>query len=190
MILSLFTRAPANPGRHPARLMHPECPIEQSVRGRDAPAREALIDEAWRRRSPASATLLVGDHRGLRILAPTEPALALALGELVLRHGEGLIVEPPTVRYVQGVPVLEPWMSETVNAPHAHADKLEEDFLARRGHLRRMSPVAGRMVLEGEAPLADLLGYDDWLAELTGEEPLVATALSRYLPIDRGPRAA
>jgi len=91
---------------------------------------------------------------------------------------------------VHGAPVLEPWMSVTVNVPYPHADMLEEDFHARRGHLRRMTPVAGRMVLEGEAPLADLLGYDDWLAELTGDEPLVATALSRYLPIDRGPRAA
>jgi len=45
-------------------------------------------------------------------------------------------------------------------------------------------------VLEGEAPLADLLGFHDWLADLTAGGPYVSTWLSRYLPIDHRPEAA
>jgi hypothetical protein len=190
MILSLFTRAPAPESRHPARLMHPECPIEQTLRGRTPQVREALVEEAWRRRPAESSVLYVGDHRGLRILARCEATLALARAELVLRHGDGLVVEPPMVRYVHGSPVLEPWMSVTVTAPLQFWEEVEQDFLDRRGQVGRLTSLTQAFVLKGEAPLADLLGYDDWLAELTHSEGCASAQLSRYVPIDEGPRVA
>ena len=44
-------------------------------------------------------------------------------------------------------------------------------------------------VVEGEAPLADLLGYREDMRELLGDdwsESHVATWLSRYVPVDGG----
>jgi predicted membrane GTPase involved in stress response len=190
MILSLFTRTPAPPSRHPRRLMHPECPIEQMLRGRTPQVREALVEEAWRRRPPESHVLYIGDHRGLRILARSECALAMAIAELAVRYGEGLEAEPPTVRYVHGSPVLEPWMSVTVNAPQRFRDEVEQDLNERRGQVRRLTPLSEVFVMEGEAPLADLLGYEDGLAGLTDNDAFMAAQLSRYVPIDQGPRAA
>jgi hypothetical protein len=190
MILSLVTRTPAPDHRHPRRLMHPECPIEQTLRGRTPQVREALLEEAWRRRPPGSHTLYVGDHRGLRILARSESSLALATAELAVRYGEALIVEPPMVRYVHGSPVLEPWMSVTVNAPPRCRDAVERDFVERRGDVRRLTELSEAFVMEGEAPLADLLGYEDWLADCTDNDGFTAAQLSRYVPIDQGPRAA
>jgi hypothetical protein len=190
MILSLFTRAPAPDSRHPRRLMHPECPIEQTLRGRTPQVRDALLEEAWRRRPRRAQVHYLGDHRGLRILAHTEATLALATAELALRYGEALIAEPPSVRYVHGSPVLEPWMGVTVNAPPRCRDAVEQDFVGRRGQVHRATDVGEAFVLEGEAPLADLLGYEDWLAACTGTDGFMAAQLSRYVPIDHGPRAA
>ena len=52
----------------------------------------------------------------------------------------------------------------------------------------------GNFVLEAEAPLAALLGYEQWLQELFADDwdgSYVGLWLSRYVPIDgNGPEAA
>jgi translation elongation factor EF-G len=62
--------------------------------------------------------------------------------------------------------------------------------LRRRGRIKRLDE-RGPFILEGEAPLAALLGYRQWLRDLIQDDAYVGLRLSRYLPIDDdGPRAA
>jgi hypothetical protein len=192
MVLPLFTRdASQTVTRRFRPAWHPEYPIEQTVRCRQEQTRAALLQEAWRRRSSADDSLYVADYDGLRILAPTEGALQHAVATLENTYGNALVVEPLSIRYIHGALVLEPWMAVLVNVPARYGFVVEHDFVRRRGQVRRFDQHGAAFVLEGEAPLADLLGYSDWLRVVTKDDPSVAMWLSRYLPIDSdGPKAA
>ena len=191
MVLSLFTQAGSRTTDRPFRpAWHPEYPIEQTIRWTDEPTRAALLQEGWRRRSTPDDVLFVAHYDGLRILGPTERVLEHAVANLQRRYGNAL-VEPPSIRYIHGAHVLEPWMTILVNVPRHHGFVIEHDFVCRRGDIRRFDLHGAAFVLEGEAPLAELLGYTAWLEDVIKDEPSVAMWLSRYLPIDGdGPRAA
>ena len=81
-------------------------------------------------------------------------------------------------------------MSVVINGPVSNLLVVQMDFLERKGRIKRLVQ-SGHFVLEGEAPLASLLGYQRWVRDLAEPEPCVSIWLSRYLPIDDdGPRAA
>jgi len=167
-----------------ATMWHPECPIEQFARTADPERREALLREAWRREHRGGGARLIAHADGLRILAESEGALNSVVAKLRAAHGDSLVLEPPAIRYVHGAHILEPWMEVLVNVPERYGLLLKHDFGRRRGSIRRLAQQGAAFVLEGEAPLATLLGYGDWVGELTGTAPSVMTRLSRYVPID------
>ena len=154
------------PARGAARrgpsLLHPECPIEQALWSADEVVQAGLMQEIWRREAfVADGVLLVADPKSLRVLARCEAALRRPVAALRERHGDTVVVEAPAVRYAHGAPVLT---------------RVESD--------------RDPFVLEADAPLADLLGFGDWLdAHASGVEASIW--LSRYRPIGGdGPRAA
>ena len=137
--------------------------------------------------------LFIADYNGLRVLGRSEASLNLVANTLQRRFGNGLSVDCPVVRYVFGVPVLEPYMTVLVQGPLAHLSRVRNDIAQRRGRIARVSK-RGNFVLKAEAPLAALLGCGEWLQELFGEdrdESYVGLWLSRYVAIDgHGPQAA
>jgi predicted membrane GTPase involved in stress response len=173
-------------------MLHPECPIEQAVYSDDVHVQAELAREIWRRHSFLDeGTLLVAETKRLRVLARTEGALRGPVEVLRERHGPALVVEPPTVRYAHGAPVLEPYMTVLLCGPERYLPLVQRDLVRRRGHFRRIDDTAKRFVLEAEAPLAGLLGYAAWLDELTESDAEASMWLSRYVPIDDdGPHAA
>ena len=169
-------------------LMHADCPIEQTVRSNDANTQSQLMQEPWSR--SLECTLFVADYNGLRLLGKSEGALDAAVEPLRRRFGDRLVVDPPSVRYAFGVPTLEPYMTVAISGPQRYLPAIQTDFLQRRGRVLRVQQ-GGPFVLEGEAPLARLLGYRQWLRYSMDNVPNVYLCLSRYLPIDDdGPRAA
>ncbi len=195
MDLAFFTkRRAALPGRaRRGEIEHPECPIEQSVRGRDDAAKAQLARFAWERPNGDDGTAFVADDHGLRVLARCEAALAKAVQPLKRRFAMRILLRPPTVRYVPGNPVLEPYMLVALSGPESHLSLVQKDMARRRGRIVRIAaPGDGTFRLEAEAPLAQLIGYTSWLSALTKQDAPQASAwLSRYLPIDDGgPRAA
>jgi hypothetical protein len=70
---------------------------------------------------------------------------------------------------------------------------VRKDFAGRRGRVTRIVQRSA-FVLEGEAPLADLLGYHEHMCDLLAEDwsrSHVSTWLSRYVAADGdGPEAA
>ena len=171
-------------------LIHPECPIEQTLRSDDAETQGQLMQRALVAKIRPEGTLFVADYNGLRLLGRSERALDAAVEPLQRRFGDRLVVDAPSVRYAFGVPTLEPYMTVLINGPERYLPVIQRDFLRRRGRIKRLDQ-RGPFVLEGEAPLASLLGYGQWLRDLMEDDPYVGLWLSRYLPIDDdGPRAA
>lgn len=178
--------------RRGAAMLHPECPIEQTVRGRTAPVQAQLLQEIGRRHSfIADGALLVAEPGCLRVLARTERALDAPVGALRERYGGDVIVEPASVRYVHGAPVLEPFMNVLVTGPARHLQYVQSDLGERRGAMTRVDQRAGVFVIEAEAPLGHLLGYGDRLDERFEGSVEASLWLSRYCPIaGDGPYAA
>jgi predicted membrane GTPase involved in stress response len=178
--------------RRGATMLHPECPIEQTVRGRAAPVQAQLLQEIWRRHSfIADAAMLVAEPNCLRVLARTERALAAPVEALRRRYGADVVVEPASVRYVHGAPVLEPFMNVLVTGPARHLQFVQSDLGQRRGTMTRVDQRADVFVLEAEAPLGHLLGYADRLDERFDGSVEASLWLSRYCPIaGDGPYAA
>jgi hypothetical protein len=190
-----FTRPRATtPGRtRRGEIAHPECPIEQSVRGRDDATRTQLARFAWERPAARAGSTLVADDQGLRVLARCEATLSRAVQPLARRFAGRIVLRSPAVRYVPGNPVLEPYMMVDVIGPHVHLPLVRKDMARRGGRVVGVDARGdGTFRLEAEAPLALLMGYASWLAALNERDmPQASARLSRYLPIDDGgPRAA
>ena len=194
MDLAFFTknRAAAVRARR-GPIPHPECPIEQSVRGRDDATRAQLTCFAYEWPTAYAGAAFVTDDHGLRVLARCEVTLSQAIERLTRRFDGRLVLRPPAVRYVPGNPVLEPHMLVAVRGPEHYLPLVQKDMARRCGRIVRVAaPGDATFRLEAEAPLAQLTGYTNWLSALTEEDmPQASAWLSRYLPIDDGgPRAA
>ncbi len=167
--------------RRGTSMLHPECPVEQSIRSDDAAVQAALLQAIWRRHSfIEQGALLVAEPKGLRVLARTEGALRGPVDALSRQYGRALIVEPPSVRYAHGAPVLEPYMTVLLCGPARYQPRLQGDLVQRRAQLTRVDQRADPFVLEAEAPLGSLLGYREWLDDWSGGDIDVSMWLSRY----------
>ena len=174
------------------RMLHPECPIEQSLHAADPAVQAQLMQEIWVRRSSIDeGALLIADPDCVRVLARTEGALRAPVEALRQRYAPALVVEPPTVRYAHGAPVLEPYMNLLLCGAEPYLPPVQKELAKRRSVIRRLDRHGGRFVLEAEAPLGNLLGLGDWLGARTNGAIDASMWLSRYLPIDDdGPFAA
>jgi len=125
------------------------------------------------------------------VLARTERALTAPVDALRRRYGGDVVVEPASVRYAHGAPVLEPFMNVLVTGPARHLQYVQSDLGQRRGAMTRVDQRAGVFVIEAEAPLGHLLGYGDRLDERFDGSVEASLWLSRYCPIaGDGPYAA
>ncbi len=178
---------------HYEALDRPEYPIEQSFGSDDPLTQQQLMQEPSRVTPEPDYTVFVAQCNALRVLGRSEASLRRVAETLRQRFGESLVIRPPMVRYTGSAPVLEPYMIVLVSAPLSYLPPVRNDFVARGGRIQRIVERTG-FVLEGEAPLAELLGYDEQLRTLFREqwmETHVAVWLSRYVPVaDDGPEAA
>jgi hypothetical protein len=89
----------ATPGRtRRGEIEHPECPVEQSVRGRDDAAKAHRVRFAWDQPAAHDGTTLVADDHGLRVLAPSEATLTRAVQRLARRFAGRIVLRAPAVR--------------------------------------------------------------------------------------------
>lgn len=178
--------------RRDRSMLHPECPIEQTVRASTPGVQAQLLQEIWRQHwFVDDGALLVAEPSCLRVLARTEGGLRTPIEALRRRYGEAVMVEPPSVRYAHGAPVLEPFMNVLVTGPAPHLGDVQKDLGRRRALFARIDRHPDTFVLEAEAPLGHLLGYREWLDVRFDSAIDVGMWLSRYCPItDDGPSAA
>ncbi|MGB5833356.1 MAG: elongation factor G [Thiohalocapsa sp.] len=80
--------------------------------------------------------------------------------------------------------ILEPIVTIRITAQDSAMGDLAGDLSGRRGHINGSETKSGgRIVIEGEAPLAELEGYESRLKSLTGGEGTYAIELSHYAPV-------
>ena len=177
----------------PVALAHPECPIEQSVRSARAHVQSALLGEAWRWHPPVGeGAMIVAEADGVRVLARSEGALRPVVDGLRERFGGDVGAGAPRVRYAHRPCHAEPWMTVLASGPAQVAPLVLRDLARRKARVLRVEQHRGPLVLEAEAPLANLLGYADWLDELTEGRADLSMWLARYAPVEveGGPDAA
>jgi hypothetical protein len=184
----VFLFSSARSRRASASLAHADHPLEHRVRSDDRDALRALVHGS-RTGERHEGIIVVGDGDGLRVLGRSECALDAFSASLMRRFGDRVVVDAPSVRIASGPPALEPWMAVRVRAPGRHMPRLRSDFHRRCGRIERLQ-FGDPTVLEGEAPLARLLGYARWMeASLPGANATLS--LSRYRPLaENGPGAA
>ena len=164
-------------GITPGAASHPEYPIEKLLRWPDA-GRAGPVTPSRQHIAP-EGTLLVTQADGLRLLGLTESALRRGITMLQDRLGVRFKASAPRVRYIHGSTILEPSMTILVHGRADHLAMVQRDLARRRGRVIRVQE-DDTFLLVGEAALANLLGYADWLATMTGEDPYVGMWLSRY----------
>jgi translation elongation factor 2 (EF-2/EF-G) len=80
--------------------------------------------------------------------------------------------------------ILEPIVKIRITAPGNAMGDLAGDLSSRRGRINGSdSKSRGRVVIEGEVPLAELEGYDARLKSLTSGEGTYSIELSHYDPV-------
>ncbi len=80
--------------------------------------------------------------------------------------------------------ILEPIVKIRITAPDHNMGDLAGDLSGRRGRINGSeSKSLGRIVIEGEAPLAELEGYESRLKSITGGEGSYSIELSHYAPV-------
>jgi len=179
--------------RNAMPLAHPECPIEQRLQAADAAVQGQLLREAWHRHPPAGeGAMVVAEPAGVRVLARSEGALRPVVDGLRERFRGAIVVGAPTVRYAHGAPMLEPWMVVLMSGPAHYLPLIQKDLARRQARVARVEHHRGPFLLEAEAPLANLLGYANWLDELVEGGADLSMWLARYVPVvvDDGPEAA
>ncbi|MFP4077127.1 MAG: elongation factor G [Halochromatium sp.] len=80
--------------------------------------------------------------------------------------------------------ILEPIVKIRITAPDHNMGDLAGDLSGRRGRINGSEAKSrGRIVIEGEAPLAELEGYESRLKSITGGEGTYSLELSHYAPV-------
>jgi len=80
--------------------------------------------------------------------------------------------------------ILEPVVKIRITAPDHNMGDLAGDLSGRRGRINGSEAKSGgRIVIDGEAPLAELEGYESRLKSITGGEGTYSLELSHYAPV-------
>lgn len=170
--------------------MHPDLPIEQLVRRAGMAFQFAFATEAKELLPRDDEFLLNASHKGLRVLARNEEALARPVAALRDVYGGSLEVEPPRVRLIEGVQVQEPIMHVRASLPTQFREPVKRALRRRGAALCEEYVRPTWCVLRCEAPLAGLLGLADELARLTAGTAKQWVVLSHYALVTGGPGGA
>jgi elongation factor G len=80
--------------------------------------------------------------------------------------------------------ILEPIVKIRITASDSNMGDLAGDLSGRRGRIQGSeSKSRGRIVIDGEVPLAELSGYESRLKSITGGEGTYTIELSHYEPV-------
>lgn len=167
--------------------MYPDLPIEQLLRCRDMRFQFRFATEAKELVADGDDFLLSASHKGLHVLAKNEDGLTTPVDTLRDVYGERLEIQPPRVRLIEGVQVLQPIMHVRISLEVKYFDAVKHAMQARGATPEEEYVRSMYGVLRYEAALADLLGLPAELAKLTEGSAQQWIVLSRYALITRDP---
>ncbi|MGQ0749804.1 MAG: hypothetical protein ACT4PS_04650 [Betaproteobacteria bacterium] len=126
--------------------------------------------------------------QGLKILGINEMAL-VAPREFIRRtHEHDVRLDEPRVRELcYGGKLREPVMCVRVSIDSTHAEAATRDLIARESSIDSVDWLHDPVVIRALAPLRNLLGYPDALADLSMRTADLKMWLSHYAPMAWGP---
>jgi elongation factor G-like protein len=163
---------------------HPQLPLERLCTHRSERSQLNFAREACEA-LPARADLAYETAcQGLILYAETESALNRPIALLNDVYGDQLHLAPVLIRYRDGDEREEPHMGVRILCAAQHFTAIRNDLAARRAQLldAELRPPIG--VLRATAPLAALMGYSAWLAQLTGDSARDVMWFSHYAPCE------
>lgn len=126
--------------------------------------------------------------RALVVLAQTEEALERPLRIIRETYASQIRIGPATVRYRRGETLEEPYMAVRVLCAPDHLRSVEGELKARGALISESERKREPAVIQATAPLAALLGFPQWLADVTAARGHYSMWLSHYAPVpDRPP---
>lgn len=166
--------------------MHRDYPLQRHARHRLAALRPAFNHRAKSILKGPDDCLLKESGEGLTLLARNEEALAGPVSVLREVFGAALELSPLQVR-LTGVPPHKPIMHVRVNVPVSREEPVKRVLRRRSVSILEESRGGTRCLLQGEAPLTNLLGLAADLKHVTLGCSLVWTSLARYEPCSLDP---
>jgi hypothetical protein len=177
----------AQPASAPEAFVHVEFPLVQRWRpvrgfllsGEDAEVERLVCDRRDDLRVESTA-------EGLLLYARHEDALKGAGARLRCYRFRHLAPDPPQAR-VRPDPLRAPWMHVHVRGPRRFAALARDELFRRQGRTGSAEFFGDVVMLSGQAPLAGLVGYADWVRERTDGRLAVETRLAAWRLVDADP---
>jgi hypothetical protein len=166
---------------------HPEYPIERLCTHRFEPFQLTFARHAQQLFDERHDVELVASHRGLTMRAETEEAIDAALSVLHDFYGPQIRVEPPTVRYHDGVTLEQPWMGLRIRCAPEYLESVRIDLIVRDATIVSCETQDEVCIIQARAPLAYLIGYRSALEKLTSGSAEYVMWLSHYAPVENLP---
>jgi predicted membrane GTPase involved in stress response len=168
--------------------MHYRYPLEQIAASRQSRFQRGFARMAIYLLPSLEDVVYEPTTQGLRILAGDECALATPVDILRQIYGEELRVSGPRVRMVRDASGLkEPVMNVRVSVPASFAEATLEDAARRDVAVHEVDYQADRVVVRGQAPLRQLLGYQQTLAGVSSNTAEAWIWLSHYQRVPHPP---
>jgi predicted membrane GTPase involved in stress response len=131
--------------------------------------------------------VLEPSEQGLRILGASEMALTRP-GEIIRQlHEYEVELKEPRVRLLYDVVVREPIMRVRASVCDADAEAVVQDLAARDARIDAVDWGYPKTLVRAQAPLRNLLGYSQALANLSKGATDLRMWLSHYAAIPPGP---
>ena len=169
--------------------MHRDYPLQRHARHRLETSLPEFIPRAKWLLKALDDCLLEESRNGLTLLARNEEALETPVW--MLREAFGAVLEwgPLQVR-LTGAPPRAPIMHVRVNVPAFREEPAKRVLRRRSVAIFEESRGGTRCLLQGEAPLANLLGMGSDLKSVTLGRSLLWTRLARYETCSPDPEPA
>jgi hypothetical protein len=167
------------------KAVHPGYPLERTCFHRYEPFQLTFARRAVQMLPELEEGSAEATHQGLVLRAETETEFEPAIGILKDYYGDQIEIGSPTIRYHRSARLEEPYTGVRVLCSEAHFAAVKADLLARGANIldEEVRPQFG--VVRATARLANLLGYPEALAELTGGSARQVMWLSHYSPVER-----
>lgn len=82
-----------------------------------------------------------------------------------------------------GPKLLEPYVNLQITVPEENMGDVMGDISNRRGKVQGMDTIAGRSIINAQAPLAEVLRYSNELRSITGGRGIFTMEFSHYEPV-------
>jgi hypothetical protein len=167
--------------------MYPELPIHQLLKRKDTRFQLGFANEARELVPARDEFVLVASPQGLRVLGRNEQALDRPVGFLREVYGSKLQVQPPEVRFMEGVQVKQPIMQVRISMERRFLAAVKRAMLERGASPEQEYVRSRYCVLRYQAPQAHLLGLPGELSLLGGGKVKHSMALSHYALVTGDP---